>query len=186
MNALRIAALVVVVAVACRDRTLKGSAITPPKAVPHIELTSATGNPVTLTSGKPTLVFFGYTHCPDVCPTTLADWARIRQRLGARANNVQFLFVSIDPERDTPTVAQNYVEKFDSGIVAVAPDSSSLSALQQALGASSFRDTATSGGEYLMAHSSQTFLLNGKGEFIALYSFGSGWDTMLHDVEMQL
>jgi protein SCO1/2 len=149
-------------------------------------MTTSTGTTISLASGKPTFVFFGYTKCPDVCPTTLADWARVRQRLGNKADNVQFVFVSVDPERDSPDVAQQYASKFDQAIIGVSPDSATSSTLQRALGASSFREGTGTGGDYLVAHSAHTFLIDGKGNLIAFYAFGSGWDAMLHDVETLL
>lgn len=171
---------------ACGDRALRGSAIDPPKALQPVSLTTSEGASISWSSGKPTFVFFGYTHCPDVCPTTLANWARIRQRLGDRANDVQFVFVSVDAERDSVDVVRRYVRQFDAGIVGVTPDSATLVLLQQQLGASSFREADNGASGYLMAHSAQTFLVDGSGRLVAYYSFGSGWDTMLHDVETLL
>jgi protein SCO1/2 len=173
-------------AVACVDAPLRGTVVDPPKPLPDVRLTTSTGAALSLAGGKPTFVFFGYTKCPDVCPTTLADWSRVRQRLGAEANKVQFVFVSVDPERDSPAVAQQYASNFDSAIVGVSPDSATSATLQRALGASSFREGTGSDANYLVAHSAQTFLIDGRGNLVAFYSFGSGWDVMLHDVETLL
>lgn len=169
----------------CMDKPLRGSAVDPPKPLDAVPVVAHDGTRISWGAGKPTFVFFGYTHCPDVCPATLADWARVRQQLGDRAGDVQFLFVSVDTERDTPEVAQKYARNFDSAIVGVAPDSVSLTAMQRLLGATSYRERATAHG-YHVAHSPQTFLIDGEGRLVAFYSFGSGWDVMLHDVETLL
>lgn len=175
-----------VVLAACADPALRGTAVDPPKVLPAMQLATAAGQAVSFTGGKPTLVFFGYTKCPDVCPTTLADWSRIRQRLGERADDVQFVFVSVDPERDTLDIAQRYASTFDAAIIGVTPDSATSATLQRALGASSYRENTTSAAGYLVAHSAHTFLVDGSGKLVAFYSFGSGWDVMLHDVETLL
>ena len=171
---------------ACVDPVLRGTAVDPAKPLPALQLTTSSGSPLSLTAGKPTFVFFGYTKCPDVCPTTLADWSRIRQRLGKRSGEVQFVFVSVDPERDTPDVAQKYASGFDNAIIGISPDSATSASFQRTLGASSFRDGTTADGGYNVAHSAQTFLIDGRGNLVAFYSFGSGWDAMLHDVETLL
>ena len=173
-------------AAACGDPAFRGTAVQPPKEIEAIEVVLHDGRSISLSAGKPTLIFFGFTQCPDVCPTTLQDWSRIRDRMGDRADDAQFVFVSVDTERDTASIANDYAAKFDRGIIGVTPDSATLRRLQQAFDASSFVVPAGSGHAHTMSHSSQTFLLDGKGRLVAFFPYGSGWDVMLHDVEKLL
>ncbi|MBE0689844.1 MAG: SCO family protein, partial [Anaerolineae bacterium] len=87
--------------------------VTPPYHVSDFTLTSKTGEPMSLSDlhGKPTMLMFGYTHCPDVCPLTLAQYEQVKGVLGDTANDVNFLFISVDGERDTPEVVTDYLEQ---------------------------------------------------------------------------
>lgn len=129
-----------------------------------LELTAHDGKPRTLADfrGKAVVVFFGYTHCPDVCPTTLADAAGALKKLGADAARVQVLFVTVDPERDTPQVLAQYVPAFDPGFVGLYGDAA---ATQRA--AKEFRvyyaKSTGSAGAYTMDHSAQSFVFDPQG-----------------------
>ena len=94
----------------------KGMAVDPPRDMPTFVFTKADGSRFTTAPepGRPMVLFFGYTHCPDVCPTTLADWKRVRAKLGDEASAVRFVFVTVDPDRDTPAVAERYARMYDA------------------------------------------------------------------------
>ena len=100
--------------------TYQGLGLTPPQPRPQFTLTDTAGKPYQFgkqTAGKPTLLYFGYTHCPDVCPTTLADIAQALQAVPAKARQVtQVVFVTTDVKRDTPAVLKSYLAKFDPGL----------------------------------------------------------------------
>jgi cytochrome oxidase Cu insertion factor (SCO1/SenC/PrrC family)/threonine aldolase len=102
--------------------TWHGTPMDPTREAPPLALTGGGGQPFDLAAqrGKVTLVFFGYTRCPDVCPTTLADWSRARAALGADTAAVRFVFVSVDPERDTPADADAYARRFHPAFVGVS------------------------------------------------------------------
>ena len=131
----------------------------------ELALTDHNGKPRTLADfrGKAVVVFFGYTHCPDVCPTTLADMAGVMKSLGADAERVQVLFVTVDPERDTPEVLKQYVPAFDPRFLGLYGD---LPATQRA--AKEFKvfyelQPAKAPGAYTVDHSAQSFVFDPQG-----------------------
>lgn len=132
---------------------------------------------------RPTVVFFGYTHCPDVCPTTLADWKRAKQELGASGDRVRYLFVTVDPARDTPVVADRYAKQFDTAFVGLSGDSATTTGIMNAFGVSAARESSTDSTRYLVSHSAQSFLLDAGGRLIAMYTFGMGWDVLAADLK---
>ena len=142
--------------------------------------------PIAPEKGGATLVFFGYTNCPDVCSATLNDWVRVKKALGEKAGHVHFVFVTVDPNRDTPAVAQRYVAQFDSAFRGVSADSMQTVRMEKAFGVAASVMAPVASHGYLMAHSSQSFLLNDRGALIVMFAFASGWDTIAADVRQLL
>ena len=105
-----------------------GAVVNPPRRVQDFTLTSKSGAAISLSDlrGKALLMFFGYTHCPDVCPTTLADFKRVKQALGDAAQQVNFAFISVDGLRDTPPVLTSFLDQFDSDFVGMTGDPAKL------------------------------------------------------------
>ncbi len=103
---------------ACKPVTYHGTAYDPPEPAPPLALSRADGSPFSLAAqrGSVVLLYFGYTHCPDLCPTTLADWHRARAALGRDAERTRWVFVSVDPARDDPVTLQRYVSGFDPAL----------------------------------------------------------------------
>lgn len=161
--------------------------VDPPKELPVFEFVTGDGKRISTApvKGQPTFVLFGYTRCPDVCPTTLADWVRVKRQLGAKGARVRFIFVSIDTDHDRASLAQRYARKFDPAFMGVVGDSATTANMQQAFGVASFREPDHAGG-YHMAHAAHTFLLDDRGRMISIYSYGMGWDAMFHDVDKLL
>lgn len=131
-----------------------------------LALTGHDGKPRTLEDfrGKVVVLFFGFTHCPDICPTTLADMAAVVKKLGPDAARVQVLFVTVDPERDTPEVLAKYVPAFDPAFLGLTGD---LAATQRA--AKEFKifyEKRPGGapGAYSVDHSAQSYVLDAKGQ----------------------
>jgi protein SCO1/2 len=183
----------------------KGEAVVPARPLPSYRFRQANGTMFSTApvDGSATVLFFGYTHCPDVCPTTLADWKRVRARLGADTAHVRFLFVSIDPARDTPAIAEAYVHTYHPSFIALAgdsamtwrmvttfgiaviPDNASEGApVPQPMGATMAHDHTASGAR--IGHSSQTFLIDDQGRLVALYSPGTAWTSLLADLQALL
>ena len=129
-------------------------------------LTSQDGKPVTEADfkGAPTLLFFGYTHCPDVCPTTLFEISEILRKLGDD-KKVRALFVTVDPERDTPTVMKDYVGSFDKRIVGLTGDRPSIDAMLKTYRVYS-KKVAGSSDDYSMDHSAIVYLMDKQMRFV--------------------
>jgi protein SCO1/2 len=165
-------ALAVVGAAAAIGHDLKhGGVANAPREKPltEIPLRDDRAQPTTLGAfaGRWQLLFFGYTTCPDVCPTTLAYLARELEELGPAAAAVAPIFVSVDPERDTPERLGLYVHSFSPRIAALSGTVPDLEALTKALGAHFKRlDAEGSAAEYLMAHPSSFYILDPLGRFV--------------------
>ena len=166
----------------------KGMAVDPPREMPAVAFTRSDGSRFMTAPepGRPMVLFFGYTHCPDVCPTTLADWKRVRARLGDDAKAVRFVFVTVDPDRDTPAVAERYARIYDPSFEGVSGDALTTSRMMDAFGVAAAREPGTNATGYLVSHSSQVFLVDSHGELVALEQFGRGWDALAAGVERLL
>jgi protein SCO1/2 len=169
----------------CADRRpYRGIALDPPTPAPALRVTDAGGRTFDLAAerGRVVLLFFGYTHCPDICPATLARWARLREALGPAAEQVRFVFVSVDPDRDTPRVAQQYAQRFHASFVGLAPPAAELARLQDAFKVASYPDPHEPGGDYTMGHSSQTFVVDRDGRLRLVHPVGSTVEDYRADV----
>ncbi|MFC7537352.1 SCO family protein [Sphingomonas sp. GCM10030256] len=131
-------------------------------------LTGADGNPFSSTAlaGKPYALFFGFTHCPDVCPATLARLANLRQRLGGGADSFNIVFVTVDPERDTPAEMRAYTQMFDTPVIALTGSPAQVQQVvkQHAAYAAKAPDNDAPDG-YTMDHTAAVLLFDRKGEF---------------------
>ncbi|MFN3273568.1 MAG: SCO family protein [Paracoccus sp. (in: a-proteobacteria)] len=137
--------------------------------------------------GKYLLVFFGFTNCPDICPTTLAEVAQVMDDLGDQAGQVQPLFISIDPERDRRLGIADYASAFHPTILGLAGD-----AAQTRAAADSFHiyyereDTATAPDGYTMSHTSGLFLIGPEGDWLRQFTYGTPADDILADLQTRL
>lgn len=192
MRAILATCAIVPLAACDLGKGLEGTVVSPPRELPTFEFTRADGTPYRTVpeADRPLVVLFGYTHCPDVCPTTLADWTRVKRQLGADASRVRFLFVSVDPDRDTPAISQAYASRFDSSFVGVTGDSATVARMQSAFGVASFHDHAmpgdTAAGAYMVNHTTATFLVDARGRLVSVHSFGSGWSALASNLERLL
>jgi protein SCO1 len=114
--------------------------------------------------GKPFLIFFGFTHCPDVCPAALMEISQVLEAMGPDAK-ISALFVSIDPERDTPAALKDYVSNFDKRIIGVTGPRESINAVAKAYRVY-HRKVPGENGEYTMDHSTVTYLMDRRGQFV--------------------
>jgi protein SCO1/2 len=180
--------LAVVTLLGCGEPSWDGVAITPPRELPGFAFALPSGDTVRTApeAGRPTLVFFGYTHCPDVCPMTLADWARVKRALGADGDRVRWFFVTVDPARDTPAVAHAYAQQFDRAFVGLSGDSATVAGIQQAFGVTSFETPGTTADDYLVTHAGQVFAVDDAGRLVTMYPFNSGPEAMLADLRRLL
>ena len=152
-----------------------------------LDLTGHDGKPRTLADfrGKVVVVFFGFTHCPDVCPTTLVDMAQVVKALGPDGGKVQVLFVTVDPERDTPQVLAQYVPSFNPAFLGLYGDADAT-----ARAAKEFRvyyqKQPVKGGGYSVDHSAGTFILDREGRLRLFARYGQGAPALLHDIRILL
>lgn len=128
-------------------------------------LTSADGQPFSSKSlaGKPYVIFFGFTNCPDVCPTTLARLVRLRQQFGSN-DSYSIVFVSVDPERDSPQQMLDYVRLFDAPIIALTGTSAQIAQVKKQFGIFS-QKVAGENGSYTVDHSATALLFDREGKF---------------------
>jgi protein SCO1/2 len=119
--------------------------------------------------GRPVLVFFGYTHCPDICPTTLFDVSEIMHALGKDADRTGALFISVDPERDTPAVMKDYLASFDPHLRGATGDRSAVDAAEKAYRVYA-KKVPTPNGDYSMDHTELVYLMDKQGRFVAPFS----------------
>jgi len=119
--------------------------------------------------GQPFLVFFGFTHCPDVCPTTLFEVSEILRALGPQGERVRALFVTVDPERDTPAKLKDYLSSFDPRLVGVTGDPAAIAAVEKAYRVYA-KKIPTDGGNYTMDHTAIVYLMDKDGRFVAPFN----------------
>jgi protein SCO1/2 len=118
--------------------------------------------------GAPFLVFFGYTHCPDICPTTLFQLSQVLKALGPEAK-IKVLFVTVDPDRDTPELMQQYAESFDHRIIGLSGDRATVEKVLSEYRVYA-RKAPTANGDYTMDHSAVTYLMGGDGKFLRAFN----------------
>lgn len=144
------------------------------------ELVSGTGEIVTdkTFAGKPTVMFFGFTYCPDVCPTTLSELQGWMAELGPDAEKLNYAFVSVDPERDTPDVMRDYVWAFDNRITPLTGSKEQVDAMLKAYRVYAKR-VPLDDGDYTMDHSAAVYLMNENNEFVGTIAYGEAEETAL-------
>jgi len=132
--------------------------------------------------GKVVAMFFGYTHCPDVCPTTLSEFAMALKTMGKDADRVQVLFVTVDPERDTPALLAQYVPAFNPGFLGMYTDPQSLAKLAAEFKVVYQRSAGNSPQNYLIDHTAGTYVFDPQGRLRLLVPYGSQPKAIAHDL----
>jgi protein SCO1/2 len=169
-----------------------------PKGVAGSVLATAIGGPFRLVdqNGKPFteanlqgkwhLVFFGYTHCPDTCPTTLNELALALDKLGAKKRQVDIVFISVDPERDTPEFLKSYIASFDAPIVALTGSADEVKQATKAFRVYYAKHKARADGSYDMDHSAVIYIMDPQGRFTATLTPDTPADAMAQRLEKLL
>lgn len=151
-------------------------------------LTDHTGKPRTLADfkGKAVVVFFGYTQCPDVCPTTMAEMATVMQKLGPLADQVQVLFITLDPERDTQELLAGYVPAFDKRFIGLrgTPEQTAKTAKEFKVFYS--KVPGTDPGSYTIDHTAGSYVFDRDGRLRLFIRHGQGPDPIVHDLRQLL
>ena len=174
-------------AAAVEGENLKSGVFEPPRQAPGFTLTASNGTEFSLNQaqGKLVILGFGFTHCPNICPMTLANLAQARKKLGSLADEVQVVYVTVDPERDTPARLREYLNTFDSSFIGVTGTEEQLAALRKQYGIIAAKETGKN-GEYEVHHSSYIYLIDRTGLLRALVPFGKSADDIVHDVKILL
>jgi protein SCO1/2 len=164
--------------------TFQGSLIDPASPAPDIELQDQSGDLFRLgdQQGKVVLVFFGYTHCPDVCPITLTEFKQIKQDLGDLSDQVQFVFVTVDPERDTRQRIRQYLSSFDPEFIGLGGAREDLEPVWKSYGVYEAKHDPGSQGEDQVDHTSRVYAVDKEGNLRLTYPSEMGVAAMLEDV----
>ena len=152
------------------------------------KLTDTDGKVRTLADfkGKVVVLFFGYAQCPDVCPTTMTEMAQVKQQLGADGDRLQVVFVTVDPERDTPAVMKAYTQAFDPSIVALIPTPAELAALSKDFKFYYKKVDGSTPTSYSMDHSAASYVYDPAGRLRLYARYGAGVAPMVADVKTLL
>lgn len=147
-------------------------------------MSRADGAQVTLAEAKGDLVllYFGYTHCPDVCPTTMADWARGKRALGADTTSIRFIFLSVDPGRDTPESARAYAAQFDPSFAGYGVSDPELARIVRDWGIAVYPEGDPRTPDYAVAHPAHTYVVDGKGRLRLLIPPGVRGEDLAQDL----
>jgi len=190
LSRVAIVLLAALAAVACGPEAPKfmASDVTGTSFGHDFSLIDHNGTPRTLADyrGKAVVVFFGYTQCPDFCPTTLAELAEAMKRLGPDAERVQVLFVTVDPERDTPALLKNYVPAFDPRFIGLYGDADATARTAKEFKVVYQKRPGQTPGTYTMDHSAGTFIFDPNGKLRVYVGYGQGAEVFAHDIKALL
>jgi protein SCO1 len=136
--------------------------------------------------GKVVVLFFGYTQCPDVCPTTMAELAEVKRQLGKDGDRLQGIFVTVDPARDTPDVLKAYMGNFDPSFIALVPTQEELAAMAKDFKAYYKKVDGPTPTSYTMDHSAASYIYDTKGQLRLYARYGSGVPALVSDIQALL
>jgi protein SCO1 len=169
--------------------SFRGTAYEEPYPVaPEIELTRSDGERFRLSErrGEVVALFFGYTSCPDICPTTMAELNQALEKLGDQADEVQVLFVTVDPQRDTPARVQEYVNHFNPDFIGLSGSEAELAKVWNDFGV--FREIVegTSAAGYLVNHTARVTLIDQQGNLRISFPFETPVEDVVYDLKLML
>jgi len=173
---------------ACSSYRFHGIPYEPPTAAPRIEGTNWDGTAFSISSlqGKVAVVFFGYTSCPDICPTTLAEMRVLHEKLDARAKDVAVVFVSVDPERDSAQRLGEYVPLFNQAFFGIHIEPDPMEGVKKAYGVIAekvYYNPQDSASGYSIDHTARLYLIDKAGRLVTSYPYGSPVENIQKDVE---
>lgn len=166
-----------------------GGEFSPAETAPALNLTDQDGNAFSLADqqGKVALIYFGYTTCPDLCPTTLSDFMVVKDELGPQADQVEFILATFDPERDTQERLKEYLDFFDPDFIGLRGDEAQTEAFKQGYGITvnrvEYPDSATG---YLLDHTALIYVIDKEGRLRLTFAYGTDPILMAQDVKYLL
>jgi protein SCO1/2 len=168
--------------------SFKGIDITGAEYARDLKLTDVDGKRRSLADfkGKVVVVFFGYTQCPDVCPSTLAELAQVKQALGAEGQRIQGVFVTVDPDRDTADVLRAYVANFGADFVALRGSADETQAAAKAFKVFFAKVPGKTETSYTIDHTAGSYLFDPQGRVRVFTRYGSGAEALAHDLRLLL
>ena len=154
----------------------------------ELALPDADGRPRTLADfkGKVSVVFFGYTHCPDVCPTTLSELAEVKRMLGPQGDRVQAVFVSVDPERDTPQILKAYMDNFGPGFIALRGTPEQTAAAAREFKVFYMKVPGKTEDSYTVDHTAGSYVIDTQGRLRLFARYGMPADALASDLKQLL
>jgi protein SCO1/2 len=163
----------------------RGTDITGAEYARTLSLPDQFGKPRSLSEfkGKVVLVFFGFTQCPDVCPSTLSELAQVKAALGEAGNRIQVLFVTLDPERDTPELLKAYMEGFDPSFIALRGTPEETAAAAKEFKLFYAKAPGKTPGSYSIDHTAGSYLFDTKGQVRLFNRYGSGAEALTADLK---
>jgi len=178
--------LLSVAAQAAESEALKAGIFDPAREAPDFSVAGSDGAPLVLSAyrGKVVVLAFGYTSCPNVCPVTLAVLAQAHRKLGALGSQMQVIYITVDPERDSAAQLKQYLAAFDPSFVGGTGSAQQMAAVRKSYGVTAEKIGA--GTDYAVAHSSFVYLITRDGKLRALMPFGHKADDYVHDISMLL
>jgi len=167
-----------------RPYTFQGSVIDPPAPVVDFRLTDQHGGTFHLSDekGKVVLIYFGYTNCPDECPTTMAIFKQVKDELGSQADKARFMLITVDPERDNSQTLGTYLAKFDPTFIGLSGSPSDLAPVWKEFGVFVEKSPVDNAGNYEMDHSTFVYVIDKDGNLRLTYAYGVEKDAILSDV----
>lgn len=165
---------------------LKAGVFNPARDAPDFSVRGSDGTALTLSRyrGKVVVLGFGYTSCPNVCPVTLAVLAQAHRKLGALGSQVQVIYLTVDPERDSAERLKQYLASFDPTFVGGTGTAPQMAAVRKSYGVTA--EKHGTGADYAIAHSSFVYLITREGKLRALMPFGHNADDYAHDISVLL
>lgn len=172
----------------CTPAELIGTEMSEPFPAPDFTLTYVDGRNISISDfqGKIVLLYFGYTFCPDVCPSTLLDLKRAVNELGDEGENVQVMMISVDPKRDTPEVVAEYAAHFHPSFIGLSGTEDEIAQAAGLYGIYYEAHEGTAESGYLVDHTASVILIDKAGNFRATYSFGTTPEEFVHDLQILL
>lgn len=154
----------------------------------ELSLTDTEGRRRTLADfrGKIVVLFFGFTHCPDVCPTTMVELAEVKRQLGADGERIQGIFVTIDPERDTPELLKAYVSNFDPSFIALRGDAEETKKAAREFKVFYAKVPGKTPDSYTMDHTAGSYVIDAQGRLRLFTRYGSGAQALVDDLKLLL
>lgn len=184
MGGLGVLFILLAVAYLNRPYRYQGAIIDPPMPLQDFTLTDGNRDAFRLSTsrGKFILVFFGYTHCPDVCPITLSQFKQVKANLKEKAEDVAFIFVTVDPKRDTPEVLSQHLQRFDPGFIGLSGSEEELTPVWSMFGVyREIRESSTA-DTYLVDHTARIYLIDPQGRLVLTYPYDIDYRVLLGDL----